>query len=202
MRRITLLALLAVAMLCASAQNASEARKVLDKTASIVGNKGGATASFKVSGTGIVATSGTISIKGSKFQARAGEAIVWYDGKTQWSYLRSTNEVSVTTPTEAQRARMNPYALITMYKSGYNLGMTTKGDDYQVHMTANNKQRDVQEAYLTIDRRTYTPGTIKVRSGGKWTTITVSNFQKKNLAESTFAFNAKAFPKAEVVDLR
>ena len=82
-----------VAAICANAQNATQARKVLDKTASIIGRKGGASANFKISSAKIGSTTGTIAIKGNKFHARTPQAIVWFDGKTQWSYMKSTEEV-------------------------------------------------------------------------------------------------------------
>ncbi|MDD4534533.1 MAG: LolA-like putative outer membrane lipoprotein chaperone [Prevotella sp.] len=202
MKKIAMIALLTLTTLCVSAQRATQAQKVLDKTAAIIGNKSGASANFHISGGDIKSTSGTISIKGNMFYARAGGAVVWYNGKTQWSYLKSTNEVNVTTPTEAQRMKMNPYTFITMYKSGYNLRMTTSSANYQVHMTAQNKNRGVSEIYLTINRKSSIPSVIKMLSGGKWSTITISNFRKKNLPNSMFTFRAKDFPTAEVIDLR
>lgn len=202
MKKTAIILLMLVLALGVSAQQAAQARKVLDKTAAIVGHKGGATANFKVSSAKVGTATGSISIKGNMFQARAEGAIVWYNGKTQWSYLKSTDEVNVTTPTEAQRMRMNPYTFITMYKQGYTLGMTQQGSNYQVHMVAQNKQRTVQEVYLTISKATYKPSIIKMREGQTWTTITISNFQTKNLSNSLFSFNAKDFPTAEVVDLR
>lgn len=202
MKKTAIILLLLMLALGVSAQQAAQARKVLDKTAAIVGHKGGATANFKVSSAKVGTATGSISIKGNMFQARAEEAIVWYNGKTQWSYLKSTDEVNVTTPTEAQRMRMNPYTFITMYKQGYTLGMTQQGSNYQVHMVAQNKQRTVQEVYLTISKATYKPSIIKMREGQTWTTITISNFQTKNLSNSLFSFNAKDFPTAEIVDLR
>ncbi len=194
--------MLMIFTLCASAQNATKAKQILDKTTAIIGNGGGASANFKISSDKIGAATGTIAIKGNKFHARAGNAIVWFNGKTQWSYLKSTNEVNVTTPTEAQRMRMNPYTFITMYRSGYTLGMTQKGANYQVHMTAQNAQRSVQEVYLTINKATYKPSVIRMREGQKWTTITITNFRTKALPDNVFTFNAKDFPTAEVVDLR
>ena len=70
---------------------AQTAQQVLDKTAAIVGNKKGASASFKLSSPKYGSTSGSIAIKGNKFNARTPQAIVWYNGKTQWSYMKKTN---------------------------------------------------------------------------------------------------------------
>jgi outer membrane lipoprotein-sorting protein len=184
------------------AQNPTLARKVLDKTAAVVGNKKGASARFTVTGSKIGSASGTIAIKGSMYHVSTPKAIVWFNGKTQWSYLKSTNEVNVTTPSAAQRAKMNPYAFITLYKSGYKLGVTTKGGNQVVHMTAQNKNQPVQEIYLTINSKTYVPSMVKMKQNGTWTNISISGFTAKSLPNSTFTFRQKDFPSAEVVDLR
>lgn len=135
------------------------------------------------------------------FQARTKKAIIWYNGKTQWSYLKMTNEVNISTPNEAKRMSMNPYTFISMYKNGYNLSMTTKGGNYVVHMVAQNKKRSVPEAYITISK-SYKPSVVRMRQGNDWTTIYVNNFVAKNQPNSKFSFNAKDFPKADVIDLR
>lgn len=126
MKKLCLLSLMLISTLCLSAQDAVLARKILDKTAAVVGRAGGASASFSISNAKIGSKAGTIAIKGTKFHARTPKAIVWFDGKTQWSYLKLTNEVNISTPTEAKRMSMNPYTFITMYKNGYNLGVNKK----------------------------------------------------------------------------
>ncbi len=202
MKKILLFSLLMVVTICATAQNAAQARKVLDKTAAIVGRKGGASANFSITSSKLSKTNGSISIKGNKFYARTPQAIVWFDGKTQWSWMKQTNEVNITTPTEAKQAQMNPYKFINIYRSGYNLDMKTEGNNYIVHMVAKNKQRTLQEMYITVSKKSYTPSQVKYRQDKNWTTIAISNFQAKNVSNSTFVFQAKDFPKAEVIDLR
>ena len=181
---------------------AQTAQQVLDKTAAIVGNKKGASASFKLSSPKYGSASGSIAIKGNKFNARTPQAIVWYNGKTQWSYMKKTNEVNVTNPTQAQQMSMNPYTFINIYKTGYTSTMKTIGSNYKVRLVAQNKKRTVQELILTIDKKSYIPSQIKMRQGNTWSTITVSNFKAKSISNSTFVFNSKDFPKAEIVDLR
>ena len=90
MKKIFLLSLFTLFTILAPAQSAKQAMKVLDKTAAVVGRKGGAQADFTASGSKIGSQSGTIAIKGNMFQARTPKAIVWYNGKTQWSYLKMT----------------------------------------------------------------------------------------------------------------
>lgn len=184
-----------------SAQNAQQARTMLDKIAKTIGRSGGASASFTMSnGSGNV--SGTIYIKGKKFHARTSEAIVWYNGKTQWTYMKKNEEVNVSNPTQAQQQLMNPYTFINIYKSGYNLSMKTKGNNQEIHLVARDKKRGIPELYITANKKTCIPTVVKMKHNQKWTTITIRNFSAKNVSDNVFTFKAKDYPSAEIIDLR
>lgn len=178
---------------------AETARQVLDKTAAAVGGKGGVSASFTMSGA-FGNASGTLKAKGSKFHAATGEGIVWYDGTTQWTYVKKNNEVNVSTPSASQT--LNPYKFINMYKSGYTSTLKTVGGKYEVHLTAQDAKRPVQEMYIVVEKSTYNPTQVKVRQKKGWTTFNVSNIKKGNVPDSAFRFNSKDYPSAEVIDLR
>ena len=199
MKKTILIALMALIGLSAFAQSAQQ---VLDRTAKVIGNKSGASANFTISNAKIGSSSGTIAIKGNKFNARTPQAIVWFNGKTQWSYLKKTNEVNISTPTQAQQMAMNPYTFINIYKTGYKSTLKTAGSNYVVHLVANNQKRSVAEMYITINKKTHVPSVVKMRQGNTWSTITVSNFRAKSVSNSTFNFNSKECPGAEVIDLR
>lgn len=200
MKRLLIIFMLLVLTVSISAQNATQARKILDKTASIIGRKGGAVANFSISGK-YGNSSGTIAIKGNKFNAKTPQAIVWYDGKTQWTYMKKNQEVNVSTPTEAQQQSMNPYKFISIYKNGFKLGMKNVSEGWQIHLYATNQKRTIKEMYIVVGKN-YLPKTIRMRQSNGWTTIKVTNFKAKNLADTMFRFNAKDFPNAEVIDLR
>ncbi len=190
------------ALMVAVFAHAQTATQVLDKTASIIGRKGGASANFTLSSSKYGSASGTIAIKGNTFHARTDKAIVWFNGKTQWAYMKSTQEVNVSNPTQAQQMSMNPYTFINIYKTGYTSSLKTQGNNYQVHLVAQNQKRTVQEIYLTINKSSYVPSEVKMKQGSTWSTIKISGFQAKKQANSTFVFNAKDFPQAEIIDLR
>ena len=200
MKKLSLGFMLMLMSISTYAQNAAQARKILDKTAAVIGRKGGASANFTVSGK-YGNSSGTISIKGNKFNARTPQAVVWFDGKTQWTYMKKSQEVNISTPTEAQQQSMNPYKFINIYKNGFKLGVKNVSGGWQVHLYATNQKRTIKEMYVTIGKNYY-PKTIKMRQSNGWTTINVSNFKPKNLSDSMFRFNAKDYPHAEVIDLR
>ena len=182
--------------------NAQTAKLVLDKTASVLSNKGGVTANFSITGKNIGTTSGKISVKGRMFQATTPQAMVWFNGKTQWTYMKSQQEVNVSNPTEAELQAINPYNFINIYKKGYSYTMKTVSAGYEVHLKATDAKRQIQEMYITVNKSTYAPSQVKMRQGKKWTTINVSSLKKANLSSSVFTFPSKDYPNAEVIDLR
>ena len=185
-------------MLLTMAAFAQTAREVLDKTAAALSNKGGVTANFSIRN----GVSGSIKIKGRKFQATTPQGIVWFDGKTQWTYVKQNNEVNVSNPTEAELQAINPYNFVYIYRNGYKAELKDAGNLHQIHLTATGKDKGIQEMYIRVDKKTYVPTAISMRRGKRWTSITISNFRKANLSDAIFSFNAKDYPQAEIVDLR
>lgn len=185
-------------LLLAVAASAQTARQVLDKTAAALSNKGGITASFSIKG----GVSGTISVKGRKFQASTPQGIVWFDGKTQWTYVEQNGEVNVSNPTAAELQAINPYNFIHLYRNGYKAELKDVGNLYQIHLVATGKGQSIGEMFIRVDKKTYAPTILSMREGKNWTTITVGSFKKANLADSYFTFPSKDYPQAEIIDLR
>ena len=192
---------LILAALISTAAMAQTAKSVLDKAAANITVKEGVKANFRMVG-GIGNASGTILIKGNKFQATTPQAIVWYNGQTMWTYMKNSDEVNVSNPNESQQAQLNPYHFINLYKKGYTLGMKNVKGGYEVHLTAQNSKQSVKEMYITVNSRSYLPTKVRMLHGGNWTTVTISNFKAMNLSDSKFTFNSKDYPQAEVIDLR
>ena len=197
MERIKMILLM---LLFAVVSYGQTAKQVLDKTAATVSNKAGASASFAIKGNNMN-VSGTIAIKGKKFHASTPQATIWFDGKTQWTYMKDNDEVNVSNPTEAELAAINPYNFIYMYKKGYTYTMTKKGMNFEVHLKATDK-KSISEMYIIINQKSYTPSQIRMKQQKGWTTIDIKNFKKTNIADGTFRFNSKDFPSAEIIDLR
>ena len=197
MKRIIFTLICALSLANVSAQTAKE---ILDKAASVVNAKKGATADFVMSGK-YVNAAGTISIKGNKFVANTPQAKMWYDGKTQWTYMTSTEEVNVSTPTEAQQQTMNPYRFINLYNMGYAMTKKEVKNGFEVYLKATNPKRTITEMYITVNNQ-FVPTNVKMKTAKGWTNINISNFRKASLPDKAFRFNAKDYPKAEVIDLR
>lgn len=192
---------LIAATLISAATFAQTAKSVLDKAAANITVKSGVQVKFKVTGS-MGNTSGTIAIKGRKFHATTPQAIVWFDGKTQWTYMKNNDEVNVTTPTESQLQAINPYNFINLYKNGYDATLNSSGKDYVVHLTASTKDKKIRELFITVNKSSNTPTQVKLLQGTKWTIFDISDLKKQSVPDRQFRFNAKDFPQAEIIDLR
>lgn len=191
-----------ISLLMCSIMMGQTARSVLDKIAATVSNRTGVSANFSISDGKAKSLGGTISVKGKMFHATTTQADVWFDGKTQWTYMKGNNEVNVSTPTESELQAINPYNFINIYKTGFKYSMKTQGNNCEIHLTATDSKRKLQEMYIYANRSTYVPSQIKMKQGTRWNVITISNFKKAKLNDNMFRFNRKTHPEAEIIDLR
>ena len=188
-------------LLAGASAMAQTALSVLDKCAATVSAKDGVTANFTMNSAQYGSTAGTISIKGQKFCMQSSTSTMWFDGKTLWTYMKSNEEVNISTPTAQQLQSLNPYNFINLYKQGYDMTMSQSDKTYIVHLTAQ-KAGKIPELFITVDKKSYHPTQVKMLQGKKWTVFDISNLKTQTISDATFTFNAKDFPSAEVIDLR
>ena len=200
MRRIFLIwtALLVAVML--HAQNATS---VLDKSAATLRAAGNVKIGFTLEVDG-GASAGYIKLQRQKFVVNVGGSITWFDGKTMWTYVKANEEVNVTNPSADAVAKMNPYAFLSFYKKGYTVKMgkgTAK--EHEVLLTGKSGS-PYTNVVVRINKSTQHPTFIKMTSSkGAVTTIRCNSFLKnQKYKDSTFQFNKKNYPDAEIVDLR
>ena len=214
MRKYIFSVLIALLSLPVIAQQQSQAKVILDKTAEVFRKAGGVKADFIVKAVtnGLVegAENGTIQLKGEKFVLKTSDIITWFDGKTQWSYMVRNDEVNVSTPTQEELQQINPYTFLYMYQKGfsYKLGTvkTFQGKAvWEVVLTANDKKQELESITLYVTKNAYEPVCIQLQQRGQKTRneITVTAYQTGlDYADDVFTFDRKAYPTAEVIDLR
>lgn len=145
---------------------------------------------------------GNVAIKGNKFKITSANAVTWYDGKTQWTYMNGTEEVNISNPDAEQQELINPYHFINMYKKGYSASLQNKGGKHVVTLKRTSSKSDITDAVIEINSNTSYPSVIKVKTNGQWTEFHISGVKRVNYNTSHFRFPAKKYPNAEVIDLR
>lgn len=166
MKQIIISIWIALLTLPVFAQQQMQAKVVLDKTAATFEKAGGIRAEFNVTvfnkSRMAGQSAGVIELKGEKFVLKTDDGITWFDGKTQWSYLRSSDEVNISNPTGTELQGLNPYALLQIYRHGfdYKIGSLKNFGGkpvYEVVLTATDKKRDLSRIVLYVSKDTYQP---------------------------------------------
>lgn len=184
---------------------------VLDKCASTIKSCGNIKATFTATQFSNQqqqgSSQGMICINGNKLYIDGGNNKIWYDGKTQWSYNSTTQEVNISSPSKSEVSQVNPYSFIYLYKQGYKASMSeanVRGKHCQEVRLFSDSKKNLKYVYLTIDKATSLPICIRTSNNGKdWTRISIYEIHKKQkFNTNTFRFNSKEFPNAETIDLR
>ncbi|NLV52231.1 MAG: cell envelope biogenesis protein LolA [Bacteroidales bacterium] len=200
MKKITLVLMALIAAITLQAQNATT---ILDKAAATLKSAGNVKIGFSFQAEGS-SSSGYIRLQRQKFVINTGGSIIWFDGKTMWTYVKANEEVNVTTPSADAVAKMNPYSFLSFYKNGYTARMgKSTGKNYEVLLTGK-KDALYKTVTVHINKSNHIPSLIIMTpQKGSTTTIRCTSFAKnQKYTSSTFQFNQKNYPDVEIVDLR
>ncbi len=193
----------------ATAQNNTQAEQVLSNlltTAKTTAIKTG----FKLIATdknSTQTTSGTFTLKANKFILEMDAMKVWFDGKTQWSYIQQNNEVSITEPSEKELADTNPMAILSGFKSKCLIrfsGKIKSDQNHCIEMIPNVKNNDIVKIEVQVNKTNGNLFSIKIttKNGGNSILLT-TNFQKGiSIADNNFAFNTTKYKGVAINDLR
>ena len=195
------------------AQKEAEAKAILEQTSQAFKKSGGIEADFSLTpysqGMPQEEIEGSIRLMDENFRLTTPTMVTWFDGKTQWTYLPTNEEVNVSTPTREEVESINPLSFLTLYKEGYayQLGQKTtyQGKSIiEVKLTAEDTRKQWANLTLYIESTTHLPLYIKLKEAGKdYHEISISNYQlNKGWKKSDFTFNTKEYPDVEVIDLR
>ena len=197
-----LMCMLSFSALDASAQNAT---KILDTAVSKFKSAGGVKITYAYTGNG-TSGNGTIKLNSQKFVNDMGDMVVWFNGKTLWTLVKSNEEVTVTNPTSKEIAKMNPYAFVSLYKKGYKASVTGKSthDYYEVLLTPSKSSSAFKSILLRINRFSNQLSYVKMTAtDGNNVEITVKSYAKnQKYSDATFTFNENNYPDVDVIDLR
>lgn len=201
MKKLLILWMLALLPCWLFAQNDKQAEVILDKTLEVLFKNSGIRADFEGNANGF------LLLKGDKFYLNNGNIQSWYDGKTQWSYVADTEEVNISNPTPEELTGINPYYMLSRYKSDFNYqykGSQKRNGVMGHEIILTPKHSESQEVIHLFISKTNQPLAIRHEHNGNVVSeIQVTSFQtNQKLEDGMFSFNKTLFPNAEIIDLR
>ncbi len=160
-------------------------------------------------GKGLGSKTGVVNMKGSKYRVTISGQEIYSDGSNIWTYDNSANEVQITkfdgssnmiTP---QKMFTNFYDKDFLYKLN---GESKQGKKtiLEIELTPVDKTKTFFKVLVRIDKATQSIVSTKVfeKNGNKYTYTVTGMKTNTSIPDTLFVFNAKSYPKVEVVDLR
>ncbi|HOR40516.1 MAG: outer membrane lipoprotein carrier protein LolA [Bacteroidales bacterium] len=152
---------------------------------------------------------GNIRTHKEKMMINTAFAEILYDGKFQYVYLKEANELTISEANAEELKQFNPTYVLNTYKKNYRIPQPAI-------VVENNQQVYSIDLYPENKNETYFRINIKIRID-KNQIVNISTFEKSgittsieltkmnvnaSLLASDFIFDAKKYPKAEIIDLR
>ena len=154
---------------------------------------------------------GSLQLKGEKYKLEFKGQTIFCDNKTQWTYIKESNEVQINNaPDPKATDNINPVNIFTLYEKGFKY-------KYEKEDMLNGAKVDIvdlfptspdKKAYhtikLTIDKTKKEIVAVKIlNKNGTSNTTTVKKFvANSEMPDAMFMFNKADYKGVEVVDLR
>ena len=155
--------------------------------------------------------SGTLQLKGEKFKMEIKGQVIFCDGKTQWTYIKESNEVQINdAPDSKSTDNPTPVNIFTIYEKGYkykyekeDVVAGAKVDIVDL-FPLNPEKKSFHRIVLTIDRAKKQIISVKIVDKHQGSsTISVKTFTPNSeMPDAMFIFNKADYKGVEVVDLR
>lgn len=146
--------------------------------------------------------------KANKYHVTMKDQELISDGKSQWTYLKSDQEVQLSDVDNSSKA-LNPAKIFTIYEKGFKYLYT--GDVKQnskvyhvIDLSPLDSKQSFFKVRLTIDKQTkrISKALIFDKNGSHYT-YTIKTFTPNvKVPETIFTFDPRKHPGVEVVDLR
>ena len=188
----------------------SKATELLDKVVAKYNASKGISARFSIENKNAQnqvsgRTSGTLKMQGQCFTLKSQDMMIWYDGKNQWAFMPSSNEVNLSIPSRDEIQEVNPYMILKSYKKEFKSLYKGKSNGLErVELIPLQKNVGIKNILLEIDVTRLYPVSIVVFNSNKTSlNIHVTEYQTGlNFKNSEFVFDERQFPEAEIIDLR
>lgn len=154
---------------------------------------------------------GSIVLKGKKYKLNIPQlgTQITCDGKTIWTYMTNSNEVTIANLDDATDELMDPAKIFTIYEKGFNYKFLSETVDagipvYNIELTPQKPSGDIQKIKLMIDKqKMLIHGAVMNGKDGNIINVIVTQLKTDGVyTDSDFVFDSKKFKGIEVVDMR
>ncbi|NSW46557.1 MAG: outer membrane lipoprotein carrier protein LolA [Bacteroidales bacterium] len=155
------------------------------------------------------AKKGTIWIKGNKYKVDLAASTIFFDGKTQWTYMKEANEVNITDPDPKDDNTLNPAKIFSIYETGYKIRFIKEKFEknralYEIELYPKDLKKEFTKISLKIDKDKSQIFSMKRygKDGTDFYLEMISIKTNEEMADLMFVFDKTKYPKVEINDMR
>ena len=180
--------------------NSRQARRIFNQAYQQVFGEQGATLHYDVNITGLYKTSGTIWYKGKKSKFEDAKMKSWNDGQVVYTIKRKKKEVEIH---DAKNNKSDKYSSKFKFEPenfDYSVSEDPKG--LMLTLKAKKGKKGIKEVRALVERKTYTPISVRVKISFIWTTIKISDFKSGDITDAILRFPREDYQGYKYVDKR
>lgn len=147
---------------------------------------------------------GVMMLDGMRYVLLMEDMKVWCDGKSQWSYMESVDEIYITDAASDEAQNMSPLFIMESCRDGYASSVAFDGGDAVVTLVAQDAEGVVEKVEFVADSSRCTLKSMKVFLAGQGYIVVGLNGYKANckVDDGVFECPVRDFKSAVVVDMR
>ncbi len=200
---IIILPLLLLSLSC-STNAENRATRLLDKIVAQIESGKGISLKFLLQQNDMENVEGSIDMQSDKFVLQVPDMITWFDGTTQWTYLKSSEEVNVSIPGKEELLQTNPCLLLQSYKKAFDCKfIEKKGDVCELSLIPKQHSEITEIEIFVNEKQTALTHITVIQKDGQKTDVDIIRYETNtNFPANHFVFQKGLFPYAEIIDLR
>jgi outer membrane lipoprotein-sorting protein len=216
MRKLILITFLAFAGVAGYSQQDAKAKEILEKVTKTTQSMASIEASFSFEMNNKAEnikekSSGTLILKNKKYKLNIPQMglQVTCDGKTIWTYMVNSNEVTISSLDEQTDDLMDPTRIFTIYERGFNYKYINESVEagtpvYNINLTPQKATGEISSIKLMIDKqKMLIKGADMVGKDGNNYKVSIGQFKTDGVfKDSDFVFDPTIYKGIEVVDMR
>lgn len=213
LKRNTIVLFFVMSSVMGFSQTAQKAKTILDQVSQKTKNYKSITADFHfIMDNNEVnlheVSKGNLIVQGEAYKLNVSGVEIFCDGKTQWTYMKDADEVSISDASQSTENLINPATIFTIYEQGYTnnyLGefTTDAKKTHKIEMIPD-EVKEFKRVILEIDQSNYQlMGAVMDGTDDNRYTIKVINMNTTvSYPSTTFVFDQAKHPKVNVIDMR
>ncbi len=216
MKQLLLITILCAFVLVGYSQQDAKAKEILEKVTKTTQSLASLDAKFSFEMDNKAEnikdkSTGSIVLKNKKYKLNIPQMglMVTCDGKTIWTYMVNSNEVTIANLDESTDELMDPAKIFTIYEKGFNYKFNNETVDagvpvYNIDLTPQKPSGDIQKIKLMIDKqKMLIHGAIMTGKDGNVINVIVTQLKTDGVyTDADFVFDTKKYKGIEVVDMR